>query len=177
GTHIDIAQSRDLELRVELRREFDPLRIRIDLTAVALQCAQKESDSAIDVRVSGRVGGVPELVRPALVVELQSRTSGDAEIAGGEIRKQRLFAGPTIAMALVASRFAAKQLVAQFFLRRELVFSGLHVVVLRREGAHLWRELVSGNGQSEFVVHMIGASSVCRIQMNRVRVILRWWSW
>src|ERR1700719_431187 len=80
-------------------------------------------------------------------------------------------------MTLVASRFAAKQVVAQFFLLRELLLSCLHVVVLRREGTHFWRELVCGNGQPKFVVHMISASSVCRIQVNRMRLILRRRSW
>src|SRR5216683_7814218 len=130
GTHVDIAQSGYLELRVELRREFDPLRIRIELAAIALQRAQKGSDSRIDVRRSGEIGTVAALVGLALVVVLQSRISGDAEITGGKVRKQGLFAGPAIAMTLVASRLAAKQLIAQFFPRRELVFSCLYVVVL-----------------------------------------------
>src|SRR6266446_1912972 len=86
-THIDIAQSGYLELRVELRREFDPLRIRIELATIALQRAQKGSNSRIDVRRSGEIGTEAALVGPALVVELQSRISGDAEITGGKVRK------------------------------------------------------------------------------------------
>src|SRR5713226_1467246 len=77
-------------------------------------------------------------------------------------------------MTLVASRLAAKQLIAQFFLRRELVVSCLHVVVLRREGAHFWRELVCGNGQPELVVDVIGTSSVCRTQVDRELIIRGW---
>src|SRR5260370_13994148 len=85
--HVDIAQSGYLELRVELRREFDPLRIRIELAAIALQRAQEGPHSRIDVRPSAEIGTVPALVGLALVVELQSRISGDAEITGSKVRK------------------------------------------------------------------------------------------
>src|SRR5260370_12632862 len=78
--HVDIAQCGYLELRVELRREFDPLRIRIDLAAIALQRAQKGPHSRIDVRPSSAIGTVATLVTLAFVVELQSRIFGDAEI-------------------------------------------------------------------------------------------------
>src|SRR5713226_1458639 len=105
GTHVDIAQSGYLDLGIELGREFDPLRIRIELTAIALQRAQKVPDSCIDVRrssdVASDVGSVAALVGLALVIELQSRISGDAEITGGKVRKQWLFAGPAVAMTLV----------------------------------------------------------------------------
>src|SRR6266849_11047692 len=181
GAHVDVAQSGYLKLGVELRGEFDPLRIRIELAAVALQRAQKVSDSCIDVRrtseVASDVGSVAALVGPALVIELQSRISGDAEITGGEVRKQGLFPGPAIAMTLVASRFAAEQVIAQFFLRRELVVSCLHVVVLGREGTHFWREFVCGNGQPELVIYVIGAKSVCRTQVDRLLIIRRWRPW
>src|SRR6266436_3469753 len=84
GTHVDIAQSGYLELRVELRREFDPLRIRIELATIALQRAQKGSNSRIDVcrssDVASNVGSVAALVGLAFVVELQSRISGNAEV-------------------------------------------------------------------------------------------------
>src|SRR5260370_28238731 len=80
-------------------------------------------------------------------------------------------------MTLVASRLAAKQLIAQFFLRRELVFFRLHVVLFRREGTHLWRELVCGNGQPELVIDVIGASSVCRTQVEPALIIRRWRPW
>src|SRR5229473_3513641 len=106
--HVDIAQRGYLELGVELRSELDPPRIRIQLAAIALQCAQEVSDSGIDVGcssdVASDVGSVAALVGPALVIELQSRISGDAEITGGKVRKQGLFPGPAIAMTLVASR-------------------------------------------------------------------------
>src|SRR5713226_9040039 len=171
GTHVDVAQSGYLELRVELRREFDPLRIRIELAAIALQRAQKGSDSLIDVRRSGEIGTVAALVGLALEVELQSRISGDAEITGGKVRKQGFFPWPAVAMTLVASPLAAEQVIAQFFLRRELVFPRLHGIVLRRKGTHLRRELVCGNGQPETVVDMIGASSVCRTQVDRDRIM------
>src|SRR5260370_6486805 len=134
GTHVDVAQSGYLDLGVELRCELDPLRIRIELTTIAWQRAKKVADSCIDVRgtseVASDVGSVAALVGPALVIELQSRISGDAEIAGGEVRKQGLFPGPAVAMTLVASRLAAEQLIAQFFLRCELIVSCLHIVVL-----------------------------------------------
>src|SRR5713226_9256325 len=80
-------------------------------------------------------------------------------------------------MTLVASRLAAEQLIAQSFLLREFVFSRLHVVVLRRERTHLWRELVCGNRLPEPVVDVIGASSVGRTQMDRVLIILGWRPW
>src|SRR6266436_7957504 len=80
-------------------------------------------------------------------------------------------------MALVASRLAAEQLIAQFFLLRKFVFSCLHVVVLRREGTHLWRELVCGNRQPEPVINAIGASAACRTQVDRGLIILRWRPW
>src|SRR5258708_178491 len=177
-THIDIAQSRYLELRVELRREFDPLRIRIELAAITLQRTHKGSNSPIDVCRSSdfasNVGSVAALVGLAFVVELQSRISGDAGITGGKVCKQGLFAGPAIAMTLVASRLAAEKLIAQFFLPRELVFFRLHVVVLRRERTHLWREFVCGNRQPKPVVDMVGASSVCWTQVDRELIIRRW---
>src|SRR5450432_1405506 len=69
-THINIAQSGNLELRVELRRALDPLCIRIQLAAVALQRAQEGSDSLVDIRASRRVWTVAALVRLALVVDL-----------------------------------------------------------------------------------------------------------
>src|ERR1700732_2007738 len=84
GTHVDIAQSGYLDFRVELRREFNPFRIRIELTAIALQRAQEGSDSRIDIRRSGGIGNVATLVGSALVEVLQSRISGDTEIAGGK---------------------------------------------------------------------------------------------
>src|SRR5258708_25634655 len=77
-------------------------------------------------------------------------------------------------MALVASRLAAEQLIAQFFLRRELVVSCLHVVVLRRGGTHLLRELICGNGQPELVIDVIGAKSVSRTQVERGVLIVMW---
>src|SRR5229473_3949680 len=80
-------------------------------------------------------------------------------------------------MALVASRLAAEQLIAQFFLRCELIASCLHGIVLRGEGTHLWRELVCGNRQREFVVDVIGASAVCWTQVERELIILRRRPW
>src|SRR6266849_3340080 len=80
-------------------------------------------------------------------------------------------------MALVASRLAAEQLIAQFFLRRELVVSCLHVVVLGREGTHFWRKLICGNGQPELVIYVIGAKSVGRTQVDRLLIIRRWRPW
>src|SRR5712692_4843706 len=181
GTHVDVAQSGYLDLGVEFRRELDPLRIRIELAAIALQGAQKVSDSLIDVcrasDVASDVGSVAALVGPTLVIELQSRIFGDAEITGGKVRKQGLFPGPAVAMTLVASRLAAEELITQFFRRRELVFFRLHVVVFRREGTHLWRELVCGNGQPELVIDVIGASSVSGTQVERELIIRRWRPW
>src|SRR5467141_2929983 len=181
GTHVDVAQSGYLDLGIELRGEFDPLRIRIELTTIALQRAQKVSDSCIDVRrtseVASDVGSVAALVGPALVIELQSRISGDAEITGGKVRKQGLFAGAAVAVTLVAARLAAEQVIAQFFLRRELVVSCLRVVVFGREGTHFWREFVCGNGQPELVIYVIGAKSVCRTQVDRLLIIRRWRPW
>src|SRR6266851_3374450 len=116
GTHVDVAQRGYLELGVELGRELDPRRIGIELAAIALQRTQKGSDSGIDVRRSGDigsdVGNVAALVGLSLVIELQSRISGNAEITGGKVCKQGLFPGPAIAMTLVASRLAAEQLIA-----------------------------------------------------------------
>src|SRR5260370_12183682 len=107
GTHVDIAQSGYLELGVELRGEFDPLRIRIELAAIALQRAQEVADSSIDVcrssDVSSDVGSVAALVGLALVIELQARISGDAEITGGNIRKQRPLPRPSLPMAPLPS--------------------------------------------------------------------------
>src|SRR3984893_6131905 len=127
GTHVDIAQSGHLELRVELRSAFEPLRIGIELAAIALQSAKEGADSLIDVRRPSDVGtdirSVAALVGLSLVIELQSRIFGHAEITGGKVRKQGLFPGSAVAMTLVASRLAAEELIAQFFLRRELVFS------------------------------------------------------
>src|SRR5258708_34389035 len=109
GTHVDVAQSGYLELRVELRREFDPLRIRIELAAITLQRTQKGSNSPIDVcrssDVASNVGSVAALVGLAFVVELQSRISGNAEVTSVKVRKNGLLAGPAIAMTRVASRF------------------------------------------------------------------------
>src|SRR5260370_18198631 len=162
GTHVDVAQGGYMELGVELGRELDPFRIGIELAAIALQCAQKGSDSSIDVcrssDVGSDVGSVAALVGPAFVIELQSRIFGDAEITGGKVCKQGLFPGPAVAMTLVASRLAAEQLIAQFFLRRELVVSCLHVVVLRRQGTHPWREPASRNGHPEPCLHWIRAN-------------------
>src|SRR5713226_3943502 len=181
GTHVDVAQSGYLELGVELGRELDPRRIGIELAAIALQRAQKGSDSPIDVcrssDVRSDVGSVAALVGPTLVIELQSRIFGDAEITCGKVCKQGLFPGPAVAMTLVASRLAAEELITQFFLRRELVVSCLHVVVLRREGTHFWRELICGNGQPELVIYVIGAKSVCRTQVERELIILRRRPW
>ena len=91
GTHVDVAQSGYLELGVELGRELDPRRIGIELAAIALQRAQKGSDSPIDVcrssDVGSDVGSVAALVGPTLVIELQSRIFGDAEITGGKVCK------------------------------------------------------------------------------------------
>src|SRR4029077_9473167 len=80
-------------------------------------------------------------------------------------------------MTLVASRLAAEQFIAQFFLRRELVASCLHVVVLGCEGTHFWREFVCGNGQPELVIYVIGAKSVCWAQVDREQIVLRWRPW
>src|SRR4029077_18559454 len=134
-------------------------------------------NSGIDVCRSGEVGSVAALVGPGFVIELQSRISGDAEITGVKVGKQGLAPGPAVAMTLVASRLAARQLITQFFLRRELVVSCLHVVVLGREGTHLWREFVYGNGQPELVVDVIGAKSVCWAQVNREQIVLRRRPW
>src|SRR6266436_2159531 len=177
GAHVDVAQRGYLDLGVELGGEFDPLGIGIELAAIALQRPQKAPDSRIDVCRSGEVGSVAALVGPAFVIELQSRISGDAEITGGKVRKEGFFPGPAVAMTLVASRLAAEQLIAQFFLLRELVVSCLHVIVLGREGTDFWREFVCGNGQSELVVDVIGAKSVCWTQVDREQIVLRWRPW
>src|SRR6202011_22271 len=104
GTHVDIAQSGYLEFPIELRREFDPPRIRIQLIAVALQRAQEGSHPRIDIRRSGEIGTIAALVGSVFVVNLQSRISGNADITGCKVRKHRLFPGPAVAMTLVASR-------------------------------------------------------------------------
>src|SRR5260370_6949430 len=75
GTHVDIAQSGYLELRVELGREFDPLRIRIELAAIALQRAQNGSDSLIDVRRSRKIATLASLLGLAFERPLTSRLS------------------------------------------------------------------------------------------------------
>src|SRR5258708_15713411 len=140
-THIDIAQSGYLELRVELRREFDPLRIRIELAAITLQRTQKGSNSPIDVCRSGdvasNVGSVAALVGLAFVVELQSRISGDAEITGGKVFKKGLFARPAIAVTLLASRLAAEKIIDQIFLSSVFVFFSLRIISHCHGGAHL----------------------------------------
>src|SRR6266481_255862 len=87
GPHVDVAQSGYLDFPLELRREFNPPGIGIELTAVALQRPQEGSDSGIDVRRSGEIGTVAALVGPALIQVLQSWISGDAEITGGKVRK------------------------------------------------------------------------------------------
>src|SRR5712692_4121341 len=80
-------------------------------------------------------------------------------------------------MTLVASRLAAEQLIAQFFLRCELIASCLHGIVLRGEGTHFWRELVCGNRQREFVVAVIGARAVCWTHVERELLLLRRRPW
>src|SRR5258708_23107450 len=79
GTHVDVAQSGYLDLGIELRVAFDPLRIRIELTTIALQRAQKASDSCIDVRrtseVASHVASVAAFVGLLLVIDLQYETS------------------------------------------------------------------------------------------------------
>src|SRR6266436_9173789 len=80
-------------------------------------------------------------------------------------------------MTLVASRLAAEQFIAQFFLRRELVFFLLHVVKLRREGTHFRRKLVCGNGQPELVIYVVGANSVSSTQVDRLQIIRCWRPW
>src|SRR5260370_34203587 len=91
GAHVDIAQSGHLELGVELRSAFKPLSIRIELAAIALQRAEEGADSLIDVcrsrEVGADIGSVAALVGLALVIELQSGISGNAEITGGKVRK------------------------------------------------------------------------------------------
>src|SRR5258708_20808165 len=126
GTHVDVAQSGYLELRVELRREFDPLRIRIELAAITLQRTQKGSNSPIDAcrssDVASNVGSVAALVGLAFAVELQSRISGDAEVTSGKVCKQGLLAGPPIPMTLVAPPLPPEKLIAHFSFLREWSF-------------------------------------------------------
>src|SRR5271157_371643 len=48
GAHVDIAQRGDLELGVEFRSKANPLRVWIQLAAIALQRAQERSDACVD---------------------------------------------------------------------------------------------------------------------------------
>src|ERR1700693_821728 len=80
-------------------------------------------------------------------------------------------------MTLVASRLAAEQLIAQFFLRRELVVSCLHVGVLGREGTDFWREFVRGNSQPVLVIYVIGETPGFWAQVDRELIVLRRRPW
>src|SRR6202043_2254246 len=115
-THIDVTQCGYLELGVEFGSEPDPPRIRIQLAAIALQRAQKRSNTGVVVSLSRRIGPTAAPVGLVLIVILQRRIPRDAEIAGCEVGEERLFTGPAIAVTLVASCLTAEKRIPICFL-------------------------------------------------------------
>jgi len=67
------------------------------------------------------------------------------DIAGGEVGKQRVLAGPTITVTGVALRLAAEQIVSRLLLRRELRLVCAHRVELRGKRRHLRRGFIAGD--------------------------------
>src|SRR6266404_5033538 len=101
-THVDVAQRGYLEFGVEFGSEPDPPRIRIQLAAIALQRAQKGSNTGVVVSLSRRISPIAAPVGLVFVVILQTWIPRYSEIAGCEVGEQRLFTGPAIAVTLVA---------------------------------------------------------------------------
>src|SRR5713101_7404604 len=159
-THVDVAQCGYLELGVEFVSEPDPPRIRIQLAAVALQRAQKGSNTGVVVSLSRRIGAIAAPVGPILIVVLQRWVPRYAEVAGCEVGEQRLFSGPAIAVTLVASCLTAEQSIPICFLWRELFFSRLHIVILGSERADFRRSFVGRSRQPEAVIYMVGTLPV-----------------
>src|ERR1700748_1494727 len=93
---------------------------------------------------------------------------------GGEIRKHRILAGSTVAMAVVALRLAAEQFVARLLLRRELRLAREHRIELRGEGRHLGRGLVARDGLRHLVECRGSPSAIKLAEMDRHRIVGRW---
>src|SRR5271157_2614015 len=80
GAHVDIAQRGYLELGIEFRSQPDPLRIWIQLAAIALQRAEKAPDAGVDEGLSRWISAKAALVGRSFEVILQRGISRHAEI-------------------------------------------------------------------------------------------------
>src|SRR5580700_8555956 len=112
---------------------------------------EKIADATIDKRRPLRIGGISQCVALIFLIIRKPRVGRSADIAGGEIGEQRVFAGSAVTVTLVASPLAAEQVVSQLLLRRELRLFREYCVEFRGERRHLRRRLISGDGLRHLV--------------------------
>jgi hypothetical protein len=132
---VDVAQCRGLEPAAVLRRQWLPARVDGRRLAERMAVGDEAANARIDKRRAARVGDIAELIRLAFGVVRQVGIGGRSDIAGGEIGEKRIFARSAVAMAIVAFRLAAEQLISPLLLRRELSLPGLvHITALMPQG-------------------------------------------
>src|SRR5258707_5720040 len=94
-----------------------------------------------------------------------------SDMAGSEVGKQWVLAGPTVTVTGVALRLAAEQIVSRLLLRRELRLVRAHRVELRGKRRQLGRGFIAGNRLRHLIEGGSGPAAIDRAKMNRQRLI------
>src|SRR5438270_11212624 len=100
---------------------------------------EKAADAEVDERLAARVCHIAPRIGHALRIIRKQRIGRSSDVARGEVGEQRFFAGATIAVTLVASRLATKEVITGLLLRGELRLFAHYRIELRRERRHLVR--------------------------------------
>ena len=111
-----------------------------------------------------------------LCIVRKPRIGGGPDIAGGEVREQRILAGAAIAVTGIALRLATKEVVTCLLLWRELRLARKHRIELRGEVRYLGGCLVAGDRLRHLIERGGGPAAIQRSKMDRYRLVGGWWS-
>src|SRR5258708_29438117 len=93
-------------------------------------------------------------------MEGKRRLGRSPNVAGGEVSERRVFAWSAVAVASVALRLAAEQVVARLLLRRKLCLACEHGIELRGKGRYLGGGLVAGDGLRHLIERCGGPAAI-----------------
>jgi len=108
-----------------------------------------------------------------LGVVREQRICWGSNVACSEIGEQRIFARAAVAVAVVAFRLAAEQLVAQLLRGSELRLASLYRIELGSECRHLRRDLVVSDRLRHLVEGGGSAAAIELADMDRHRLVCR----
>src|SRR5260370_41121289 len=120
------------------------------------------------------MGAVPARVGTICREERTPRVGGGLDVAGGEVGEKRVFTRPAAAVAGVALRLAAEQVVARLLLRRKLCLAGEHGIVLRGKGCYLGGGLVAGYRLRHLIECRGGPAAIHVAEMYRHWIVGGW---